>query len=150
ATPLERHAESVRDDLRDRRRVALALRRKARRAPHAAVRLDAHAGRLDTGHIVHAAPAEHVGAHAGVLRVAREPDADDFSAPAVLTLRLTKTVVLDGGQRLLERLREIAAVVAHAAPRNMPLRLARNQGGPAHFGGGPPGPPRPRVSTGRP
>ena len=88
AHALERHAEAIGHDLRDRRRVALSLRRKARRASHAAVGLDAHARGLDPGHVVHAATAKDLGAHAGVFRVAGDPDADGAPLRTRLALRV--------------------------------------------------------------
>ncbi len=135
AHPIERHAQPIRDDLRDRRRVPLPLGGKARRAPHAAVGIDAHAGRLDARHVVHPASTEDFGAHAGVLRVTREADSHEPAACARRGLPAAQAVVVGGGERLLERLGKIAAVVTHPARRDVRVGLARDQVATADLGG---------------
>ena len=108
---LERNAEAVGDHLGDRGLVPLPLRGKARGAAHAAVGVHRERGGLHPGHIGQAAAAKSLGAHAGVLRVARQADAHESAGRARGRLRATQPHVVRQIERLRERLREIAAVV---------------------------------------
>src|SRR2546430_1478619 len=118
-------AEAVGDELGNRRRVALALRRKARHATHRPVRAHRHGRGLDAGNVAHPPPAEHGGAHAGVLRVARDADADETARGTRRRLVAAEPVVVHRGEDLLERLGEVAAVVRHPARRDEGIRLAQ-------------------------
>src|SRR5205085_7895822 len=90
---------------------------------------------LDPGHIVHAATAKDLGAHAGVFRVARDTDAHESALRTRLALGAAQPVVIGGAERLLERLGEVAAVVAQAAGRHVRIGLARDEVATAYLGG---------------
>src|SRR5262249_35815287 len=72
---LERHAQLIGQDLGERGRVALALRRRADEATHFPRRLDPHRGGIVACDLAHAAPAERSRPHAGELRVRRDANA---------------------------------------------------------------------------
>jgi hypothetical protein len=95
AHALHRDAEPIGDDLRDGRRVALAPAReswsRSARLPSAFHR---ERGRPPPRHVRQPAPAESVGAHAGVLRVAREPDADEPAARRARRLLAAQRLVV--------------------------------------------------------
>ncbi len=131
---LEREAQSIGDELGDRRRVPLPLRREAHGAPGRPVGIHGHRGRLDTRHLGHPAQSEDRRAHSGVLGVARDADADKATRGALFRLRPPQLLVPDRGQHLLERLGEVAAVVGQPGRRLERVRLAREEVAPPDLG----------------
>jgi len=106
---LDRHPELVGQDLGERRRVALALRRRADEAAHFPGRLDPHRGGVVTRDLSHAAQAERSRPHAGELRV--RGDADTAVLPDRRVARLGAPArVVAARERALQRLLGIAAV----------------------------------------
>ena len=108
-------------------------RRRSRRRCASAQHLDPR--RLDPRHFDHPAASVGLRAHAGVLRVASEPDAEEPPAPARLVPLPLEAIVPRQVQRLLEGLREIPAVVHEAAGRRERVGVARNEVPPADLGG---------------
>jgi hypothetical protein len=134
AHALHRDAEAIGDHLGDRRRVPLPLRGEARGAADAAVGVHRERGRLHAGEIRQPAAAKSLGAHARVLRVARQADAHEPARRAGGGLLTPQRRVVRQIERLLERLGEIAAVVDEAARRHPRIGFGRDQVAAAHLG----------------
>ena len=142
---LERHAELVGDELGGGGGVPLPLRRERHEAGHAAVGLHAHRRGLRARHVRHAAPAIGLGSDAGVLGVARHPDAEQPPPRAARLALAHEPLVAGQGERGLERLGEIAAVVDEAGRGGERVRVARDQVALPHEGRVEPEPVREQI-----